>query len=115
MSCKIEPYSCVVVSNPYTFLLYFQPPAKLQAKRVFGVPVAEEARPRPLEGVQEKGEVGGAEQCRGDDTLPTEWLQCLFYSQRTCWKILIFHLSLRGLDFKSIQTDLSMSPYLRTT
>ena len=76
MSCKIEPYSCVVVSKPHTFLVYFQPPAKLQAKRVFGVPVAEEARPRPLEGVQEKGEVGGAGQCRGDDTLPTEWRQC---------------------------------------
>ena len=40
--------------------------AKLQAKQVYGAPEAGEARPRPLEGVLERGE--GEEEVPGDDT-----------------------------------------------
>ena len=46
--------------------------AKLQAKQVCGVPEAEVARPRPLEGGQGKGGGEGVGQCLGD----SRWTLC---------------------------------------
>jgi len=52
--------------------LSFQPAAKLQAKQVCGVPVAEGARPRPLEEVQGRGGDEEEGQCLGDTCLASD-------------------------------------------